>query len=643
MKGGKVYEQDLKVTEDAGEQRYCTLCKIKRKYSVYLFELFECYRLPERISTEEQVAWDIISQATLKWRNYMKSCGIKLKNYMPSKKFLFATCVLVLLNTFIALVIPLFYMNIIDKVDIDNISFEEILIIIGAFAIQIGLGTSSRYMLNYIAQFTIKELRNELWNTTVHLPVEYFDQHTSGELMSQIINDTQVVKSFLSQDLCNAFSGILLLIGSVIVLTIIDWKITLLMGILIMIIIFIIVPLGNLEYKISKKIQKEIATMQSGMSRVLSDIRMVKFSTAENQETKRGISNISNIFKLGVQEGKFMALVEPFTIGLLMLVTIAVFGYGAIRIDNNTLSAGALAAIIYCLLQLLNPCVEITSFYTRYNKFLGACENLKSIFNNPKEKSVMSVGNDHCEEIGLVFENVTFGYMKNKIILQNISFQAKPNEKIAIVGLSGVGKTTILSLIERFYYPQLGCIYFNGRAINRIDLKSWRNKIAYVSQESPIMEGTIKDNLVYGIEDYKNQDLEKAIEQVGLKEFIYGLDRKYETEVGEKGVKLSGGQKQRIAIARAIIRKPEILLLDEATSHLDGISEERVQRALGNLMKGRVTIIVAHRLSTVQDADRLLVMENGKINNQGKHEELLRTNVLYKKLVEQQFVKIENV
>lgn len=571
----------------------------------------------------------------------MKAQKIKLKYYLPSQKSLLVTGVLVLVNTLIALIIPLFYMNFIDKVDIANIKSVEVLTVAGIFIIQIGLGTLTRYMLNYIAQFTIKELRKDLWKTIVQLPVQYFDEHTSGELMSQIINDTQVVKSFLSQDLCNAFSGMLLLIGTIIVLTIIDWKITLVMGSLIIVIIFVIVPLGNLEYKISKKIQKEIAVMQSDLSRVLSDIRMVKFSTAEKQEVERGLKNISSIFVLGVQEGKFMAIVEPFTIGLLMIVTIAVFGYGAIRIDNNTLSAGSLAAIIYCLLQLLNPCVEITNFYTRYNKFLGACENLESVLKSPKEESDICDNNNQFIGEGLIFDNVTFEYEKNKKVLQGISFQVQQNEKVAIVGLSGEGKTTILSLIERFYYPQFGHIYFNGCSINGIDLKRWRQKIAYVSQENHIMEGTIKDNLVYGIEEYKSQDIEKAIEEVGLHHFINGLEQKYDSEVGEKGIKLSGGQKQRIAIARAIIRKPEILLLDEATSHLDGISEAKVQNALENLMKGRITIIVAHRLSTVKDVDRLLVIENGKINSQGKHEELLRINSLYKRLVDQQFVGME--
>lgn len=568
----------------------------------------------------------------------MKSQKIKLKRYLPSQKSLLGTGILVLVNTLIALIIPLFYMNFIDKVDIANIKLVEVLTVAGIFIIQIGLGTLTRYMLNYIAQFTIRELRKDLWETTVQLPVQYFDEHTSGELMSQIVNDTQVVKSFLSQDLSNAFGGMLLLIGTIIVLAIIDWKITLVMGSLIIVIIFVIVPLGNLEYKLSKKIQKEIAVMQSGLSRVLSDIRMVKSSTAEEQEVERGLRNINSIFAFGVQEGKFMAIVEPFTIGLLMIVTIAVFGYGAIRIDNNTLSAGSLAAIIYCLLQLLNPCVEITNFYTRYNKFLGACENLESILKNPKEETIMCNDSNQFIGKGLIFDNVTFEYEKNKKILQGISFQVQQNEKVAVVGLSGEGKTTILSLIERFYYPQFGHIYFNGKPINGIDLKRWRQKIAYVSQENHIMEGTIKDNLVYGIEEYENQDIEKAIEEVGLQDFINGLEQKYDSEVGEKGIKLSGGQKQRIAIARAIIRKPEILLLDEATSHLDGISEAKVQNALENLMRGRITIIVAHRLSTVKDVDRLLVIENGKINSQGKHDELLRVNSLYKRLVEQQFV-----
>ena len=237
----------------------------------------------------------------------------------------------------------------------------------------------------------------------------------------------------------------------------------------------------------------------------------------------------------------------------------------------------------------------------------------------------------------LSFYNVFFCYGEGKPVLKKISFEIKLGTVTAIVGPSGVGKTTIFSLLERFYYPEKGTIYYKGEDINTVTLSEWRKKIAYVTQDASIMAGSIKDNLVYGGEGYSMKEIIDAVQQAGLEGFIKSLPKGYNTEVGEHGIKLSGGQRQRIAIARAILRKPEILLLDEATAHLDSCTEKTVLKALERLMKGKTTLVIAHRLSTVKNAEQLIVLENGKISGSGNHNSLMASHLLYQEMVRQQF------
>ncbi len=226
--------------------------------------------------------------------------------------------------------------------------------------------------------------------------------------------------------------------------------------------------------------------------------------------------------------------------------------------------------------------------------------------------------------------------LMTKKILQHVTFTARVGEMTAFVGPSGAGKTTLFSLIERFYLPTDGTIQYRGVSTASIPLNEWREKIAYVSQDSPIMSGTIRSNLTYGLEHVPNDFVEEAVHAANLKQFLEGLPDGLETEVGERGVRLSGGQKQRLAIARAMIRNPKILLLDEATAHLDSASEKLVQEALERLMTGRTTLVIAHRLATVRNADQLIVLEGGKVTGSGTHQELLEKHSLYQELVKQQ-------
>ena len=322
----------------------------------------------------------------------------------------------------------------------------------------------------------------------------------------------------------------------------------------------------------------------------------------------------------------------------MLILLVAIFGYGSLRVAQGTLTAGGLIAIILYLFQMSSPVSGIASFYTGYQKFCSSILRLYEIFifqeNNKSNKLSMKI-----ETKGIVLKNVIFEYRDTKRILNGINLEAKKGKTTAIIGTSGVGKTTLFSLIERFYEPTSGKIYYDGIDIMEIDVKKWRKKISYVSQDSPIMYGTILSNLTYGMEEYTIDKVERAVYDVKLSDYIKSLPNGYNTLVGERGITLSGGQRQRIAIARAMIREPEILLLDEATSHLDSDSENIVKEALEKLMKGRTTLIIAHNMSTIKDADEIVVLENGTITGCGKHEYLVENNLLYRRFIEQQNIE----
>jgi ATP-binding cassette subfamily B protein AbcA/BmrA len=288
------------------------------------------------------------------------------------------------------------------------------------------------------------------------------------------------------------------------------------------------------------------------------------------------------------------------------------------------------------MFQIIVPFTQLASFFTAFQKAMGATERIQQLLVRSPEADKKGMETLPLDQ-ELVFDRVSFSYEEGKPILREIDFTVKPGETVAIVGPSGGGKTTIFSLIERFYTPDAGQIRLGPLPIDKLDLTAWRRSIGYVSQESPIMSGTIRENICYGLSREAGEDeIRRAAQLANASEFIERLPAGYETEVGERGIKLSGGQRQRIAIARAFLRNPRILLLDEATSNLDSESEMYVQQALKNLMKGRTTLIIAHRLSTVVEADQILVLEEGRITGRGAHEELMATHDLYRRLAKQQ-------
>lgn len=560
-----------------------------------------------------------------------------IRETKPSIPALTFAIVLSIISTMVGLVIPMFTKTLVDGFSLSSISPTQIVLIASAFIAQTIAGGVAIYLLNRAGQKVVATLRDRLWKKLLVMPVSYYDNNRSGETSSRMTNDTLILKTLISDHATAFFSGIISIVGSIGVLLYLNWRMTLIMFTVIPVAALILVPLGRQMYKISKGMQDETAEFTATINQVLSEVRLVKSSNAERREYENGKAGINNLFHFGVREGKVSAWIGPVMSLVLMMLLVVIIGYGGMQVSSGAFSAGELVAFILYLIQIVMPMTQLTTFFTQFQKAKGATERIIETLHAQEEDHF---GGQEIKDANQAIrvENVTFGYNDEETILRHISFEMEPGKVTAIVGPSGSGKTTLFSLLERFYIPNEGRILLGDQPIDTFSLNTWRRQIGYVSQESPMIAGTIKDNLCYGIErEVSEQEIWHAAEMAYADQFIRELPDRLNTDVGERGVKLSGGQRQRLAIARALLRDPKILMLDEATSSLDSQSEVVVQKALLNLMQGRTTVVIAHRLSTVVRADQILFIEKGKLTGRGTHDELLQTHTMYREFATQQF------
>ncbi|MQS77367.1 ABC transporter ATP-binding protein, partial [Lactobacillus halodurans] len=383
------------------------------------------------------------------------------------------------------------------------------------------------------------------------------------------------------------------------------------------IIVLILLPIGRIMSKLGRKLQAATADFNADASEKLSEVRLIKSSNGETFEKVTGGKFINRIFNVGIKDAKIEAVLQPIMTTVMLGIFVGILGYGAVRIQQGTLSSGSLVAFLLYLFNIITPVASFATFFSQVQKAMGSTERIQEILNT--EPEISTVG----EEVDVEGKTVTaahlnFSYDADHQILHDVSFEAKPNTVIAFAGPSGGGKSTIFALLERFYQPDSGSILIGKKSIKNIDLANWRSQIGYVSQDSAVFAGSIRDNLQYGLnKQLTDEELWHGLKLAYADEFVKIFPEQLDTQIGERGVKLSGGQKQRIAIARAFLRDPKILMLDEATASLDSESEEKVQRALDQLMVGRTTLVIAHRLSTIVDADQIYFIEKGTVTGHG--------------------------
>lgn len=554
------------------------------------------------------------------------------------KAALFTGLAASIITTLAGLVVPLLTKNLVDGFSVEAISVPLMIAIGAAFIIQALISGISIYLLSYVGQKVVARLRERMWSKLIRMPVRYFDKQSSGETVSRIVNDTSIVKELITNHFPNFATGIISIIGAVVILLVMDWKMTLLMLISVPLTFAIMMPLGRKMAKIARGLQDETAIFTGHITQTLGEIRLMKASTAEKIEEDNGYNGIDKLFNFGLKEARIFALIGPVMQLMIMVVIVIIIAYGGMRVVNGTMSTGSLIAFLLYLFQIIMPITSFAMFFTQLQKAKGATERIIEILDQHLEEGQDGIETD-ISNLPITIENVSFSYSEEEPVIEGVSLDAQPGQMVAFVGPSGGGKTTMFGLIERFYEPTKGEIRIGDTPIQQLSLNSWRNQIGYVSQESAMMAGTIRENLYYGLESgnqIPDERLWEVAKMAYADQFIADFPKGLDTEVGERGVKLSGGQRQRIAIARAFLRDPKILMMDEATASLDSQSEGIVQQALTRLMEGRTTFVIAHRLSTIVNADKIVFIEKGRVTGIGTHQELIQTHDLYREFAEQQ-------
>lgn len=544
------------------------------------------------------------------------------------------------LGSLSGLLIPLFTGRLVDKFSTNNINWNIVVLFASIFIINALLSGLGIYLLSKIGEKMIYGIRSLLWEHMIKLKMPFFDKNESGQLMSRLTDDTKVINDFISQKLPQLLPAIITLIGSIIMLFIMDWQMTLLTFIAIPIFMGIMIPLGRRMQKTSKHTQAEIANFSGLLGRVLTEMRLVKISNTEQKELNNAHYNLNEIYKLGLRQAKIVAIIQPISSVIMLLMIAIILGFGAIRIATGAITAGALIAMIFYVMQLSMPLMNLSTLVTDYKKAVGASQRIYEIMQEPVEpmEQLKPIANINIENGALEFNNVEFKY-DVKTILDHVSFRIPQGDISAFVGPSGSGKSTIFNLIERMYDIDNGDITYGNESIYDIPITNWRSKIGYVMQSNSMMTGTIRDNILYGINrNVSDEELIKYAKLANCHDFIMQFDEGYDTLVGERGLKLSGGQRQRIDIARSFVKNPDILLLDEATANLDSESEQKIQEALEVLMKGRTTIVIAHRLSTIKKAGQIIFIDQGRVTGEGTHDELMKYHEKY-----HQFVTTQNI
>ncbi|MEY2895066.1 MAG: hypothetical protein RIS42_785 [Bacteroidota bacterium] len=493
------------------------------------------------------------------------------------------------------------------------------------------------YTFAQVSEKAMRDVRKNLYAKIITMPIFHFEKRRVGELMSRITSDITQLQDVLSITLAEFFRQIFTLVGGIALITYLSWKLTLFMLATFPVLVVAAIVFGKFIRKISKKSQDELAATNIIVEETFQSIQAVKSFTNESYEVNRYTSSLNRVIEAALKAATMRGAFVSFVIFALFGGIVGVVWYGAALVAQGDMILADLLTFIFYTAFIGGSVGGLGDIYAQLQKTIGSSDRILEILEDPSEIDLVSQESPKAIEFGkITIEDLHFSYPSRPSveILKGISIDIEPGQKIAIVGTSGTGKSTLAQLMMRFYEPNAGLIKLNGRNIQEFSVSDWRGMLALVPQEVLLFGGTIRENIAYGKPGASQTEIEFAAEQAFAKEFIESFPEKWDTLVGERGVKLSGGQRQRIAIARAILRNPKFLILDEATSALDSESEKWVQSALEELMKNRTSLIIAHRLSTIRSADQIIVMEEGKILEQGNHDALMKVkNGVYRNMV----------
>jgi subfamily B ATP-binding cassette protein MsbA len=537
---------------------------------------------------------------------------------------------------------PYLFKSIVDDVLISknifmlNVICVSVVIIFGLKAITTYF---QKYLMNQAGQSVVMDIRTDLYDHMQRMSLKKIYASRIGELMSRITGDVATLQNIVTGTIVDLLFNLVTFIGMFAFILYINWKLTCLIILVLPIVAFLLSFAAKKLKKSAHNVQEHLADITATAQEAFSAIRVVRSFATEDMELERfrkaNRENYDALLNAVSLQGISTGLIEVFLIFSLAVI----FWFGGNSVINGTLTPGELISFTGYIAFMVQPIRSVMNQMGILQTGIASVERIFDMLKSPVEESALTdEGIKPGRLTGSVsFEHVSFGYESGQEVLRDICLNVKAGERIAIVGSTGSGKSTLVDLIPRFYDPDNGRILIDGHDIRELSLRDLRRQIGIVPQECILMRGTIAFNIAYGLEEQNMKRIIEASEIADIRTFIESLPDKYESEVGERGVTLSGGQRQRIAIARAVIRDPRILILDEATSSLDIAVERQVQKAINQAMKGRTSFIIAHRLTTIREADRILVLENGKFTQSGTHDELMNSGGLYAELYKMQF------
>ncbi|PPG85470.1 ABC transporter ATP-binding protein [Rathayibacter sp. AY1H2] len=512
----------------------------------------------------------------------------------------------------------------------------------------------AHYLLQRTGEGIVLSSRRRLVARLLRLPIREFDARRTGDLVSRVGSDSTLLRAVLTQGLVDSIAGSLVFVGAIIAMAVIDWVLLLIIVAVVAVALGLALTLGRGIRTASRKAQEKVGDLAAAVERAISAVRTIRAAGATDREIAVVDQHATEAYRLGIRVAHVSALVVPVAGIAMQVAFLAVLGVGGYRVASGAIDIAQLVSFILFLFMMVMPLGNFIGAITSVNSALGALGRIQEIIDLPIEgdgdASAGGLGAGVAEE-AISFEDVVFSYEegavpdaaavadeRDRTVLRGVSFTVPRGKRTALVGPSGAGKSTILALIERFYDPEAGVVRLGGVDLTAIDRDALRAQIGYVEQDAPVLAGTIRENLVLGRPDADDADCLRVLEAVNLTDVLERNPLGLHAPVGESGVMLSGGERQRLAIGRALLAAPPILLLDESTSSLDGLNEQRLRLAIDAVAENRTLLVIAHRLSTVVDSDRIVVLQKGEVVGVGTHSELVESTPLYRDLAKHQLL-----
>jgi ABC-type bacteriocin/lantibiotic exporter with double-glycine peptidase domain len=550
--------------------------------------------------------------------------------------------ILILVTSLLGIPQPLIMRYLVDDVILGNqlgLLAVAILLLAGILLAEKLTGLLQEFYFARFEQQVTLDIQQDLFNHVLRFPKTFFDEKQTGYLMSRLSSDVEGLRWFFSSTIVYIISNILRFAGGVVLLFYLEWRLA--FGVLFIIpgLVLCIKYFSKKVHVLSHQGMEKEATVSSHLQESLSSVSLIKAFSTEARSVRRLTSQLKEAFHISLEQTTVNSVANLVINSMPGMAKLIVLALGAYWVIQGHWSLGSLLAFVAYLTYVFGPAQFLASANLHLQNARAALERVSALYDIIPEEDIDAGETIERLRGEIEFKNVSFSYDEREPVLNNISFRIQPGERVAIVGPSGVGKTTLLSLILRFYRPSAGEIYFDGAPAMDYELGSLRRRIGYVSQSTLLLSGTISENLRYGNPEAEEEELVRAATVAGIHDFIVSLEEGYETEVGEKGVKLSEGQKQRLSLARAIVKDPDILVLDEPTAALDSQTEKTIFQSLPSYTEGKTLFVVAHRLSTITNSDRIFLLDQNRLIAIGTHESLLQSNEYYRSMVSHQQVQ----